>query len=379
MDEPRGVDRRLRTTMRWLLVAVVAESAVALVLRLEGLGALTRGDWSWVNLVAVAGLASLVALVLAVWRATRDLLGFSHRVSAADERLATLEATARSRFGEPTHGRHAVSAAEADRAAWATRQRVGDLLDHGTMTIALQPFIDLERDRWAGVEALARFPDGRAPDVWFREAHEAGVGVELELAAVRAALETVPRLPEDVRISVNASPSLILDPRLAQTIIRSNVALPRITLEITEHAAVTEYDDIKAALVVLRERGVQLAIDDTGAGYASFNHVLQLRPDVIKLDRSLVIDIGDDPARRAFVTAIVLLALELDATVTAEGVQSSEDLTTIASLGVDQAQGYYIARPDAGSAVWASWAQRSWRPQATGEGTLVVDRTINAG
>lgn len=182
------------------------------------------------------------------------------------------------------------------------------------LQIALQPIVDLESGRWVGVEALARFPDNDPPERWFAEAHEAGMGVALE----------------------------------------------RITIEITEHAAVARYEDIRAALLPHRERGVRLAVDDTGAGYASFAHVLLLRPDVIKLDRSLLTEIAHDAARRAFVTAIVLLALELDAAVTAEGVETMAELDVLRSLGVDTVQGYLVARPSVEPGDWAAWAVRNW-------------------
>jgi EAL domain-containing protein (putative c-di-GMP-specific phosphodiesterase class I) len=90
---------------------------------------------------------------------------------------------------------------------------------------------------------------------------------------------------------------------------------------------------------------MRLAVDDTGAGYASFAHVLRLRPDDIKLDRSLVAGIDSDAARRAFVTAIVLLALELEAAVTGEGVETPGELATLNTLGVDRAQGYHLGSP----------------------------------
>lgn len=242
----------------------------------------------------------------------------------------------------------------------AISHRVDELLASRALSIAAQPIVDLATGTLDGVEALARFPDNRPPDVWFAEAHEAGRGVELELAAVRAALGLLDELPAPIRVSINASPALIVDPRLASTLTAPGVALERIILEITEHAAVSRYDDIRSALRPLRERGLALAIDDTGAGYASFTHVLRLRPDVIKLDRALVENIHDDPARRAFVTAIVLLALELDATVTAEGIETAPELAALSALGVDQAQGYFLARPSIERTRWGAWQQRSW-------------------
>jgi EAL domain-containing protein (putative c-di-GMP-specific phosphodiesterase class I) len=123
----------------------------------------------------------------------------------------------------------------------------------------------------------------------------------LEAYSIHRALEdALPRLAPDIGISLNASPAMILDPRLRRMLEQEQVPLERITVEITEHAAVTEYDDIRAALLPLRERGMRLAVDDIGAGYASFSHVLRLRPD-IKLDRSL-------NARRASATAYQLAA-----------------------------------------------------------------------
>jgi EAL domain-containing protein (putative c-di-GMP-specific phosphodiesterase class I) len=224
----------------------------------------------------------------------------------------------------------------------------------------LQPVVALGSGRLVGAEALARFPDRRPPDVWFREAREAGRGVDLEAYAVRVALTVLPRLPTASCLSVNASPELILDPQFARTLTAAGVPLDRLVVEITEHVPIDRYDDINAALKPLRQLGLRLAIDDAGAGYASFNHVLRLHPDIVKLDRSLVARIDTDPARRALVTAMILIALELGATVTAEGVETDDELRTLAALGVDAAQGYLLARPTLDSTQWATWHARTW-------------------
>ena len=153
---------------------------------------------------------------------------------------------------------------------------------------------------------------------------------------------------------------MVLDHGLVELLDASGVARDRLVAEVTEHAAVSGYEDIRAALLPHRELGLKLAVDDTGAGYSSFAHVLRLRPDIIKLDRSLLADIDHDAARRAFVTAIVLMALELDATVTAEGVETAAELDTLRSLGVDTVQGYLLARPSSDPRVWTRWAERDW-------------------
>jgi EAL domain-containing protein (putative c-di-GMP-specific phosphodiesterase class I) len=349
----------LHKTVLWLFVAVVADSLVAIVLRIGSLQDLLDGDRSWTNIVALGGLATLALLLAVTLRTARDLLSLWHEATAATGRIALLEVSAMMSRAQAMARPRTVQA-EFGRDVLAARQRLMDVLDRGSLTTAMQPIVDLERDRWVGVEALARFPDGRGPDLWFREATEMGLGIELELLAVKTALSRAGELPSGIGISVNASPSLILDERLNEAIHESGIALDRLTLEITEHAAVTEYDDITTALLVLRERGMCLAVDDTGAGYSSFSHVLQLRPDVIKLDRSMILDIATDPARRAFVTAVVLLALELSATITAEGVETRAQLETAAVLGIDHVQGSLLSRPETSPATWRSWEGRRW-------------------
>ncbi len=137
-------------------------------------------------------------------------------------------------------------------------------------------------------------------------------------------------------------------------------------MEITEHAPVRNYDALVVAVTALRERGVRFAIDDTGAGYASLSHVLQLNPQVIKIDRGLVVDLENDRARRALVTALVLLALEMGALVTGEGVETDQQLRALATLGVDQAQGYRLARPSTDRRDWKAWWGRPLVPGLSG-------------
>lgn len=261
----------------------------------------------------------------------------------------------------------------------AIAHRVQAVVSDSDVAVVLQPIVDVTAGELCGVEALARFHDQRPPEDWFADAHEAGVGADLELVAMRtqlALLADPAAVPAGAYLSVNASPALILDPGFHALLRSPELALDRLMLEITEHAAVRTYDEIRAVLLPYRERGLRLAVDDTGAGYASFNHVLRLRPDLIKLDRSLLHDIDADPARRAFVTAIVLMALELDAEVVAEGVERRAELDVLRSLGVDAVQGYLLARPSGDRAVWAAWHRRDW---ATHVGGLVDVRGVPVG
>jgi PAS domain S-box-containing protein len=240
------------------------------------------------------------------------------------------------------------------------RRRVDAMIAGHDVRMALQPLVSLVTGEVAGVEALARFADGRGPDQWFLEAQECGRLRALDELTFSSALDLFAELPESVYLSVNASPDLLVDPGFGDILATSGLPLHRLVIEITEHARVADYAALKSALARLRQRGVRFAIDDTGAGYASLNHVLQLRPDIIKLDRALILDLEHDPARRSLVTALVLLALEIGASVTGEGVETSDQLQALSTLGVDHAQGYLLSRPCTDSDEWTSWWHRRW-------------------
>jgi len=140
----------------------------------------------------------------------------------------------------------------------------------------------------------------RPPSAWFAEATEVGLGAELELAAIRAALQRLDEFPSDVALAINVSPTTALDPRFCELLL--DVA-DRLVIEITEHAQVDDYDALRSALAPLRERGAQLAIDDVGAGFSNLRHILRLAPDILKLDLSLTQEIANDPAREALLRA----------------------------------------------------------------------------
>ena len=244
----------------------------------------------------------------------------------------------------------------------AARQRVEQVLQRRAVDVALQPVIDLTTGRITGTEALARFADGRPPDIWLAEAVETGQGLAMDRLAFTTAVRQLKRLPTACYLSVNATPELIVHGRLTELINEQRVPVERLVIELTEHVKIASYNDLQVGLAQLRERGVRLAVDDTGAGYASFNHVLQLKPDIIKIDRSLIANVNADPARRSLITALVLLALDLNATVVAEGVETMAELSTLGSLGVDCAQGYLLARPSTERARWRRWTDpgRIW-------------------
>lgn len=240
-----------------------------------------------------------------------------------------------------------------------TAELVYARLEGGDITPVFQPILSVTTGRLIGAEGLTRFPGSDLPpDEWFNSAAEVGLGVELELEALRRLLSAAHDLPDDLYISVNVGPGTLVRPELMETLVSSGIPMRRIVLELTEHASIEEYGGILAAVAALRDRGVRLAVDDAGAGYASFRHILRLAPEVIKLDRSLVAGLHDDPALRALGAAVVMFALEMGSTVTAEGVETPEELRCAQALGIHAAQGYLFGNPVADWSTWSEWHAR---------------------
>ena len=219
--------------------------------------------------------------------------------------------------------------------------------DGDGLYMAYQPIFDLKDNGVVGLEALARFttPSDRSTDTWLAEAEAVGRLLEMELACLRTALRDLDRLPGEAYLSLNVSPAMAIAPELHEVL--DGLPAERLVLEMTEHARVDDYPALKAALGSFRERGIRLAIDDAGAGFASLRHIVLLHPDFIKLDMTLTRDVHVDETRRALVAALVAFGSQIGAKVVAEGVEFPEQLATLRQAGVQFGQGFYLARPKA--------------------------------
>ncbi|MXO73369.1 sensor domain-containing phosphodiesterase [Alteraurantiacibacter buctensis] len=226
----------------------------------------------------------------------------------------------------------------------AARARVSEMLDGHAITIFHQPIHCLTSGDPVGVECLARFPNTRqrGPDQWFEDAEKVGLGVELEMAAVRNALETLGHVPEGKYAAVNVSPATILSGLVERELEGVNTA--KLVLEVTEHQKVVDFAVLAAALGRLKGK-VRVAIDDVGTGYSGLRHIVDLKPDILKMDMALTRDIHKDPARRALTGALVQLSRDIGCKLIAEGIETVEERAAMAALGVDYGQGYLFARP----------------------------------
>jgi EAL domain-containing protein (putative c-di-GMP-specific phosphodiesterase class I) len=164
--------------------------------------------------------------------------------------------------------------------------RIDTALADDGLKMVFQPIVELEGSRVVGYEALARFsgPPHRSPDEWFAEADAVGRGPELEVLAVERAIAQFAALPGDALVSLNVSPTVARTAELEACLARLPGA--RTVLELTEHSRIRDYESLRICLDRFRERGVRIAVDDAGAGYAGLQHILSLEPDVIKRSTS---------------------------------------------------------------------------------------------
>ena len=218
-------------------------------------------------------------------------------------------------------------------------------MDAGQPDLVFQPVVDMRDRRLVGLEALARFrlEPHHPPDEWFDAAHRVGLGVELERLTIQRAGRAAERLPPDIYVAVNVSPTTLLSPGLDDVL--ANLPLAQLVLEITEHARVDDYGALRHALVRARKRGVRIAIDDVGAGFASLRHVLRLDPDIIKLDHEITRGVEHDSGRAKLVGGLIAGASAVSTFVIAEGIETEAQLNRLLELGVHGGQGYFLGRP----------------------------------
>ncbi|MDQ1479833.1 MAG: hypothetical protein QOI44_694 [Actinomycetota bacterium] len=241
-------------------------------------------------------------------------------------------------------------------------EEMEELLEGDALGIVFQPIVKLANGAVVGIEALSRFAHEpvRPPDVWFAAARELGFAERLELLSVERALAVVEQLPDDWFLSVNVSPDTAMHADLLAVL----AAVPgdKVVLELTEQNEVSDYDFLAPYLALYRSRGIRIAVDDAGAGYAGLQHILSLTPEILKLDRQLICGIDTDLARRSLVRCLVDFANEIGATVLAEGISSSAELDVLRTAGVTLGQGFYLGRPAADLPACLDLAARRTEP-----------------
>lgn len=251
----------------------------------------------------------------------------------------------------------AQSEAETEQAREQVRAGLRAVIAGRGRHAVLQPIVDVTTGRAVAAEGLTRFTlpspavaggGQRAAAPWFDDAARLGLAEELELATAASLLDLLDDralVPQQVALTVNLSPQTLTGSGLHRLLAGRD--LSRTVVEITEHAPVEDYAVLAAVLAPYRERGLRIAVDDAGAGYASFRHVLAVRPDLVKVDMALVRGADDDVARRALLHALAGFAGSLGCSLVAEGVETAGELRAVVGCGIPLVQGYHLCEPTA--------------------------------
>lgn len=231
-------------------------------------------------------------------------------------------------------------------------------VERGEFQLSYQPEVELATGQIVSVEALVRWERPSyglvVPDEFIPLAEETGLILSIGEWVLTEACRQIQvgvanHLDPKLIVSVNLSALQLRQPDIAHQVERAlqRTGLPphRLKLEVTEKVLVEDLDTTANALAALKSLGVRLAIDDFGAGYSSIGYLRRLAVDTLKIDRSVVEGMGSNPKDQAIVEAITSLAHTIGMEVTAEGIETSDQLTRVLALDCDIAQGYYFSPP----------------------------------
>ncbi|MDP2316443.1 MAG: EAL domain-containing protein [Pseudomonadota bacterium] len=308
-----------------------------------------RRRYPEIQRIMLTGRASLATTIRAINDAA--VFRFLQKPCATPEMAATI---------------HAALDARGARGVVAVRRDVrDDAFDDalGALSLALQPIVRCTTWERAAVEVLARVHHDAFPSILplLETAERLRRMPDLERAIFQQIAGILPRLPAGLEVFVNAHPSSLAVEALWDE--RSPLAawFPRLTIEVTERAMVHEGAGLDGVLAHLRARGARIALDDLGAGSSGLAALGAIRPDVVKLDMSLVRGVDTSSARREIVSSLIRLSHRLGMRVVAEGIETPGERDELVSLGCDLLQGYLMGRP-APLEAWGADPRRDNRP-----------------
>ncbi len=235
------------------------------------------------------------------------------------------------------------------------RQRMATLeriVLEANLSIAYQPIVRLPEREVIGYEALARGPTGSGfenPITLFEAAEVCDLEYELDRLCRRQALKYAGGIASDQKLFINILPSSIHDPEFEDAHVQAMLGElglgPRnLVLEISERKAIGNFPIFREAIDYFSKLGFGIALDDIGAGFSSLEAVLELSPDFLKIDMSLVRGIEENPQKQELLRGLQTVAEKMGSSIIAEGIESLSELQIVEDLGISNAQGYLFGR-----------------------------------
>ncbi|MCI0585044.1 MAG: EAL domain-containing protein [Chloroflexi bacterium] len=244
-------------------------------------------------------------------------------------------------YGQVVSGLMADALASRGRAG-AIHTEIASVIRRRAFRTVFQPIVEFASGDVVAMEALTRFADGIPPHRRFGEAETVGLGVQLEIATLEAAVDAARSLPAGCRLNVNVSPEMVLGGVDLRRIL-AGLRAP-VTLELTEQQRVDDYRALRRAVGRFPPR-TRWAIDDAGAGFASLRHIIEMRPQEVKVDRGIVGRVDRDSIRQAVVAGLSHFASAAGCRLIAEGVETTAERDALLALGVAFGQGYLFGEP----------------------------------
>jgi len=226
-------------------------------------------------------------------------------------------------------------------------------LEHGQFVPYFEPQVDLANGEVVGFEVLARWNHALSgiigPDVFIPVAEEIGLIGRLSQQVISEALREAADWDPEIKVSVNISPSQLADGWLAQRIVRmlAETGFPaeRLVIEITESSLFADLELARNIVTSLKNQGIRLALDDFGTGFSSLAHIRSLPFDIIKIDRSFVMNVSEKRESAAIIRAVTTLANALSVPVCVEGIENEDAYNAVLRLGGTIGQGWYFGKP----------------------------------
>ncbi|NVL89764.1 MAG: EAL domain-containing protein [Desulfobacterales bacterium] len=245
------------------------------------------------------------------------------------------------------------SASERDKDAKRRMEQLKKIIKEEEVYTLFHPIVKLPGYEIIGYEALSRGPgqgEFERPDKLFKVAYQTELLIELDRLCRKKALTAASDMNPEHMLFLNVEPGSVDDPELRQIaastlLLDSNLTPDRIVLEITERSAIMNFSAFRNALEYFRALGFKIAIDDGGAGYATLQSIIELKPDFLKLDMSLIRDIDSDNVKQQLVKALRRFSQETDVNMIAEGIETKAELKTLLKMNINLGQGFIFAYP----------------------------------
>lgn len=236
---------------------------------------------------------------------------------------------------------------------YSLMQIINQIISEQNIRLLAQPIFEVSTSKIKAYEVLTRGPSGtdlESPLVLFSVARQMGKLYELEKIVLEKTFKQISENESHQQVFINFTPVTLGNPLFIKDIQAmlkkyKGVSASQVVLEVTEQDPIMKQNDFNKNIQLLRNLGFRLAVDDTGIGYSTLSSIIQIMPEIIKIDRSVIQDIDSNTLKESMLKGLLLIAKESGSIVVAEGIESEGEAMVLSKHNVDLAQGYFYARP----------------------------------